>query len=52
LLKKGDKPYWKQRAFGQAHAFEPDVVIINWEPTIQNLRTGSTRTNTWPITSI
>ncbi|MEC9123352.1 MAG: GDSL-type esterase/lipase family protein [Verrucomicrobiota bacterium] len=28
LLKKGDKPYWKQRAFGQAHAFEPDVVII------------------------
>jgi len=28
LLKKGDKPYWKQRAFGQAHAFEPQVVII------------------------
>ena len=28
LLKKGDKPYWKQRAFGQAHAFEPEIVII------------------------
>ncbi len=28
LLKKGDKPYWKQKAFEQAHAFEPDVVII------------------------
>ena len=28
LLKKGDKPYWKQRAFEQAHAFEPNVVII------------------------
>ena len=28
LLKKGDKPYWKQRAFEQAHAFEPDVVVI------------------------
>ena len=28
LLKKGDKPYWKQRAFGQAHAFQPEIVII------------------------
>ena len=28
LLKKGDKPYWKQKAFEQAHAFEPGVVII------------------------
>ncbi len=28
LLKKGDKPYWKQGAFEQAHAFEPEVVII------------------------
>ena len=28
LLKKGDKPYWKQRAFEQAHAFEPEVVLI------------------------
>jgi acyl-CoA thioesterase I len=28
LLKKGDKPYWKQRAFEQAHAFEPEVVVI------------------------
>ena len=28
LLKKGDKPYWKQKAFEQAYAFEPDVVVI------------------------
>jgi lysophospholipase L1-like esterase len=28
LLKKGDKPYWKQKAFGQAHAFEPQFVVI------------------------
>jgi acyl-CoA thioesterase-1 len=28
LLKKGDKPYRKQKAFEQAHAFEPEVVVI------------------------
>ena len=28
LLKKGDKPYWKQREFAAAVAFEPHVVII------------------------
>jgi lysophospholipase L1-like esterase len=28
LLKNGDKPYWKERAFEQAKEFAPDVVII------------------------
>jgi lysophospholipase L1-like esterase len=28
LLKKGDKPYWKLRAFKDAHEFKPNVVII------------------------
>ncbi len=27
-VEKGDKPYWKQKAFGQAHAFEPQFVVI------------------------
>ena len=28
LLRKGDYPYWKERAFIQAKEFKPDVVII------------------------
>jgi acyl-CoA thioesterase-1 len=28
LLKNGDKPYWNQKAFDQAKALEPDIVII------------------------
>jgi len=28
LLKKGDKPYWKQRAFKQATDFKPNIVVI------------------------
>ena len=28
LLKKGDKPYWKLKAFQQASDFQPNVVII------------------------
>jgi lysophospholipase L1-like esterase len=28
LLKKGDKPYWKERAFTSATAFQPNVVVI------------------------
>jgi lysophospholipase L1-like esterase/pimeloyl-ACP methyl ester carboxylesterase len=28
LLKKGNKPYWKTKQFGPAHAFNPDVVVI------------------------
>lgn len=28
LLRKGDNPYWKEKAYQNALAFEPDVVII------------------------
>jgi lysophospholipase L1-like esterase len=28
LLKKGDKPYWRERAFASAAAMKPDVVVI------------------------
>ncbi len=28
LLKKGSKPYWKQKAFNNAHDFQPHIVII------------------------
>ncbi len=28
LLKKGDKPYWKERAFKSATEFKPDIVIM------------------------
>jgi acyl-CoA thioesterase-1 len=28
LLKKGDKPYWKQKAFQQAGDFGPNVVVV------------------------
>lgn len=28
LLRKGDRPYWKEKAYQKALAFEPDVVII------------------------
>ena len=28
LLKKGDKPYWTQSAFGQSNDFAPDIVVI------------------------
>src|SRR4051794_38047211 len=28
LLKNGDKPYWKERAFEQAKDFQPDLVVI------------------------
>ena len=28
LLKKGDKPYWKLKAFADAHDFQPEVVVI------------------------
>lgn len=28
LLKKGDFPYWNERRFKQAQAFEPDIIII------------------------
>src|ERR1041384_7347597 len=28
LLKKGDKPYWKEHAFTNATAFKPNIVVI------------------------
>ena len=40
LLKKGDKPYWKQKAFQQALACEPHVVIIK-------LGTNDTKPQNW-----
>jgi lysophospholipase L1-like esterase len=40
LLKQGDKPYWKERAFGQAKEFEPDVVVIM-------LGTNDTKPQNW-----
>ena len=40
LLKKGDFPYWKERAFEQARAFTPNVVIIM-------LGTNDTKPQNW-----
>ena len=28
LLRKGDSPYWKEKAFTEAQAYRPDVVVI------------------------
>lgn len=40
LLKKGDRPYWKQKAFGEAKGLNPDVVIIK-------LGTNDTKPHNW-----
>jgi len=40
LLKNGDKPYWKQRAFKEALAFNPNVVVIK-------LGTNDTKPQNW-----
>jgi lysophospholipase L1-like esterase len=40
MLKKGDKPYWKQQAFEDALAFNPYVVIIK-------LGTNDTKPQNW-----
>ena len=40
LLKKGDKPYWKLRAFEEATKFGPNVVIIK-------LGTNDTKPQNW-----
>jgi lysophospholipase L1-like esterase len=40
LLKKGDKPYWNQRAFEQSKAFLPDVVVLM-------LGTNDTKPQNW-----
>ena len=40
LLKNGDRPYWKQKAFDNAKEFTPDVVIIM-------LGTNDTKPRNW-----
>jgi lysophospholipase L1-like esterase len=40
LLKKGDAPYWKQKAYTDAKAFQPNVVIIM-------LGTNDTKPQNW-----
>lgn len=40
LLKNGDRPYWKQKAFNEAKEFIPDVVIIK-------LGTNDTKPQNW-----
>lgn len=40
MLKKGDKPYWKQKQFTKAKAFAPDIVIIK-------LGTNDTKPQNW-----
>lgn len=40
LLKKGDKPYWTQKAFADATAYRPHVVIIK-------LGTNDTKPQNW-----
>ncbi len=40
LLKQGDYPYWKEKAFHQAQAFKPNVVIIM-------LGTNDTKPQNW-----
>jgi lysophospholipase L1-like esterase len=40
LLKKGDKPYWKEKAFTQATDFNPSIVVIK-------LGTNDTKPQNW-----
>jgi acyl-CoA thioesterase I len=40
LLKNGDRPYWKQKAYNEAKNFNPDVVIIK-------LGTNDTKPQNW-----
>lgn len=40
LLKKGDKPYWKEKAFQQAGDFGPNIVILK-------LGTNDTKPQNW-----
>ncbi len=44
LLRKGDFPYWKEKAFQKAHDFQPDVVIIM-------LGTNDTKPQNWKFKS-
>ena len=51
LLKKGNKPWWKLRAFKDATAFKPNVVIIKLGTTVlafnEDLEILWTYTNPW-----
>ncbi len=40
MLKKGDKPYWKEKAFTQAADFAPNIVVIK-------LGTNDTKPQNW-----
>ena len=40
MLKKGDKPYWKQKSFANAKAFAPNIVVIK-------LGTNDTKPQNW-----
>jgi len=40
MLKKGDKPYWKQKEYAAALAFGPDLVVIK-------LGTNDTKPHNW-----
>lgn len=40
MLKKGDKPYWKQKSFADAKAFAPNIVVIK-------LGTNDTKPQNW-----
>jgi acyl-CoA thioesterase-1 len=40
LLKSGDKPYWKQKAFADVKAFQPNIVVIK-------LGTNDTKPQNW-----
>ncbi len=40
LLKKGDYPYWKEAAFAEAQAYQPDIVVIK-------LGTNDTKPQNW-----
>jgi acyl-CoA thioesterase-1 len=40
LLKQGDKPYWKEKAFKQAMEYKPDVLIVK-------LGTNDTKPQNW-----
>jgi lysophospholipase L1-like esterase len=44
LLRKGDKPYWKEKAFAQAGDFTPNIVIIK-------LGTNDTKPQNWKFKS-
>jgi len=44
MLKNGDKPYWDQKEFTQAHEFNPDIVLIK-------LGTNDSKPQNWAFES-